>query len=159
MLHSQVKLRRLWLMLAAPQPEPKTHRGNHTLVNVNIVDEVINRNNTASGIFPSSGYTGGAADALRLTLTLPSEQIASSGESHHAVARCRTTAAGAAGSTRSGQSPTTDRTASAATRFSLARHRSRDGRGSCARPIPPPLSINISPGPTAPCAITPIRSS
>jgi len=50
-LRSQPWLWRLRVMLAAPQPEPNPNRGNHTLVNVNIVKEVMNRNSTASRIF------------------------------------------------------------------------------------------------------------
>ncbi len=84
-LRSQPWLRRLRVPLAAPQPEPKPGRGNHALVNVNIVAEVMNRNNKASRIIPSYGYTGGAADAIRPALILPPEQIASSGAPCHAA--------------------------------------------------------------------------
>ena len=84
----KAKLRRLRVLLVAPQPEPEPHRGQDAPVNVNnhSVKEVMNRNNTASRIPLPHGYTGGAADALRPALTLPLERIASSGALYHAAA-------------------------------------------------------------------------
>ena len=79
--------RRRRVPLAAPRPKPKPSRVNHPLGNVSIVEEVMNRNNTASRIFPSSGYTIGAADALRPDLTMPPERVAGSGAVHHAAAQ------------------------------------------------------------------------
>ena len=87
-LRSQGRLRRRRVLLAAPQPEPKPSRGQHAPANVNnnSVKEVMNRNNAASRIFPSSGYICGAADALRPTLTLPLERLNDSGAPYHAAA-------------------------------------------------------------------------
>ena len=85
-LRSQPWLRRRRVLLAAPQPEPKSHRAERAPVSVNVVEEVINRNNTASRIYLPHGKTGGAADALRPAFTPPLEQIASSGELFNAAA-------------------------------------------------------------------------
>jgi len=86
-LHSHTRLGRLRVPLAVPQPQPKPDRGRVVLVNVNIVAEVMNRNDTTSRIFPSSGYICEAADALRPALTLPPEQVTGSGAFHHAAAQ------------------------------------------------------------------------
>lgn len=65
----------------------KINQGNHVLGNVNIVKEVKYPNITASRIFLSSGFAGGAAGALRPACILPLELVASSGAPYHAAAR------------------------------------------------------------------------
>ena len=163
-LRSQTRPRRLRVLLAAPQPEPKPDRGRVVPANVNnhSVREVMNRNNTASRRLPSSGYICGAADALRPALALPPEQIASSGTPYHAAAwlpnhgshrRCR--------HLHRPVIPQRQAERSLLPRgFPRPGPWSRDRRASCVRRIlPTRLSAKSSPGRTVPCASTPIRRS
>lgn len=87
-LRSQPWLRRLRVLLAAPQPEPKPGLGKVVLANVenHRVKEVMNRNNTASRIPLPHGKTGGATDALRPAFTPPLERLTSSGALFNAAA-------------------------------------------------------------------------
>ena len=85
-LRSRPRLRRLRVVLAAPQPEPKPGLGQVVLANVNIVEEVMNRNIAASRIPLPHGNTGVGTDVLRPALTLPLEQLNGSGAPCHAAA-------------------------------------------------------------------------